>query len=137
MKTDTRVRDLPLLLPVLAAAIDSLTPIVAAFGDSFFLKASLPRALWLCVIMSFVGCAIIGVSQLHVIDMSAAGVFSSDDAMGCALQFLSMCFSVEQQLPTDRQPKQLSFSDVMTADTADAADAVNPGDTVLQKIQMQ
>ena len=113
MKTNTRTRDLPLLLPVLAAAINSLTPIVAAFGDSFFLKASLPRAPWPCVIMSFVGCAVIGVSQSHVVDMSAAGVFSSDDAMGCALQFLSMCFSAAARILMKRTEHILSQNEAV------------------------
>lgn len=82
--------------------INSLTPILVSIGDATLLGAKLPRLLWPCVIMSCLGCVIIGLSQSPYFVMlsssSSVYLFTMRDTIGCSLQFTSMCFSAMARL---------------------------------------
>ena len=77
---------------------------MVSIGDALLLKTELPRAIWPCSVASFLGCALIGFSQSPFFATSSGDPkdsdypFSSRDAIGCGLQFASMCFSSTARL---------------------------------------
>lgn len=93
--------------------INSLTPLVVSAGDSLILKADLPCAIWPCVIASSVGCAVIGFSHSPMINREPESSFTSDDAIGCSLQFASMCFSAAARLLMKRTEHILSRNEAV------------------------
>jgi len=79
-------------------AINSLSPLAVSLGDKLWLQAELPSAIWPCILSSIVGCALIAASKSPMwtdtgFDHDNKISFTSQDAIGCALQFMSMCFS--------------------------------------------
>jgi len=76
----------------------------------------------LCIIASIIGCAAIAASQSPLIKSNntnghnAPGfLFSSHDAIGCGLQFLSVCFSAAARLLMKRTENILSRNEAVQA----------------------
>lgn len=100
-------------------AINSLSPLVVSLGDKLWLQADLPSAIWPCILASIVGCATIAASQSPIL-MAEGGSnhdnhlsFTSQDAIGCALQFMSMCFSAAARLLMKRTEHVLTRTEAV------------------------
>ena len=103
-------------------AINSLTPLVVSIGDKVLLQANLPSALWPCIASSVVGCLVIAASQSPLMKVStvssdeADGVpftFTTQDGIGCGLQFMSMCFSAGARLLMKRTENILTRNEAV------------------------
>ena len=103
-------------------AINSLTPLVVSIGDKVLLKTDLPTAIWPCIFASIVGCVTIAASQSPLIpkDDNSEDKFSftSQDVIGCGLQFISMCFSATARLLMKRTEHILSRNEAVQTNNA-------------------
>lgn len=103
-------------------AINSLTPLVVSIGDKVLLQAHLPSAIWSCIASSVVGCLVIAASQSPLMKVSTDSsdeaddvyfTFTTQDGIGCGLQFMSMCFSAGARLLMKRTENILTRNEAV------------------------
>lgn len=74
--------------------INSISPLVISWADSYFLGTKLPKTIWPALVMTMIGYALVVISQSPWMNQDDQYIFSNKDTLGCALAFLSAFFAV-------------------------------------------
>ena len=100
--------------PFNVTLIASLTPVIIALLDKLMLNSPYPPLLWPTIFVSFIGGALIAMSQSAEVDsVGSPRISDVDNIIGCSLQLLSALFSAFARILMKRTEGELTANEIV------------------------
>ncbi|EJK53750.1 hypothetical protein THAOC_26742 [Thalassiosira oceanica] len=113
-RASTNIASAGYTYPFNITLISSLTPVIIALLDRFMLNSPYPPLLWPTIFISFIGGALIAMSQSAEVDSEISPRISDmDNLIGCSLQLLSALFSAFARILMKRSEGILTSNEIV------------------------